>query len=533
MFHTARPLLVLLLAATAAAPAAAQTTWHVDDDGPGDPGPLNPLLSDPAEDGSAAHPFDRVQEGIAAAAGGDVVLVQAGLYFELGTVNLQGKAIHLLGAAGAAETVIDMGNFLQHVMQCTSGEGAGTIVEGFAIKFGTGRLIGTLRYGGGIYMTNSSSPTIRGDTAVGFNTADLGAGMFIDKNCNPLLQDILVANNITANKGVGAGLHVLGNPTFDNCRIAENTATNGGGGGIYFGNSSSSITGSTIVENWAYYGGGIQVNGGSPTISGNVFNINSVVTAPVNGEGGGIGIVGKSKALVTNNTFKFNKAHGGAGIYTYDASPTIVTNLIHDNTAATNSNGGFGFGGGVSMGKTGGSLELNEIFYNIATLGGGISTRAGTTALLYGNLVDHNDAASSGPGVGGGLYSKDSSPTVLANTLGYNAASKGGGLYVIGKSAPSVDTSIIWGNAASSDPSFFDGSGLLLITFSDVEGTSIGGSSLSVDPLFVDPASRNFRLGAGSPVVDAGNFAFGGGGNDVYGSTRVNNGRIDMGAAEQ
>ncbi len=33
--------------------AVGQTTWHVDDNSPGDPGPGNPAISDPAEDGSA------------------------------------------------------------------------------------------------------------------------------------------------------------------------------------------------------------------------------------------------------------------------------------------------------------------------------------------------------------------------------------------------------------------------------------------------------------------------------------------------
>ena len=48
-------------------PALAQTSIYVDDDAPSDPGPGNPFISDPLEDGSPGHPFDTVQEAIDAA----------------------------------------------------------------------------------------------------------------------------------------------------------------------------------------------------------------------------------------------------------------------------------------------------------------------------------------------------------------------------------------------------------------------------------------------------------------------------------
>ncbi|MCP4594852.1 MAG: DUF1565 domain-containing protein [bacterium] len=69
-------LLVLLLL-----PSVAQTaTFYADDDGPNDPGPGNPLVSDPLEDGSTDHPFDTVQEAIDASTNGDEVIVHPGTY---------------------------------------------------------------------------------------------------------------------------------------------------------------------------------------------------------------------------------------------------------------------------------------------------------------------------------------------------------------------------------------------------------------------------------------------------------------------
>lgn len=494
-----------VLAMLATAPAAVAGTLHVP----------------------ATYPT--IQKGIDAAVNGDVVQVAAGVYKE--NIDLKGKAIIVQGA-GRLKSIID-GSTGGPTVTIASGEGLSTVVDGFSIKFGTGRLIGLQRWGGGFYISGNSSPTISGDTAIGFNTANFGAGMFIDVGCNPLLQDLLIANNVTARKGVGAGLHILGNPTIDNCRIAENTAVAGTGGGIYSGNSTYSITNSQIDKNHSFYGGGIHVNGGSPTITDNLFEENEVVKAPINGEGGGLGITGKSTALVDNNEFRLNEAHSGGGIYTYDAAPTLVYNSVHDNKAATNSTGGFGYGGGISMGKTGGSLQLNEFFLNTAQFGGGLSNRSATNALIYGNLIDHNTAHAVA-GYGGGVYSKDSSAYYLANTIADNAASNGGGMYIIGTAGPTLDTSIIWGNTAAANISYFNNTGgLFVITFSDIEAVSVGSTSLSVDPVFTDPASRNYRLDTGSPVVNAGNFTFSGPAADIYGNTRIIGGRVDMGAAEQ
>ncbi|MGH7725309.1 MAG: hypothetical protein ACREOU_07760 [Candidatus Eiseniibacteriota bacterium] len=50
-------------------------TIVVDDDALFDPGPGDPGVSDPLENGSGKHPFDAIQEAISAAISGDTVLV--------------------------------------------------------------------------------------------------------------------------------------------------------------------------------------------------------------------------------------------------------------------------------------------------------------------------------------------------------------------------------------------------------------------------------------------------------------------------
>ena len=69
--------------------------------------------------------------------------------------------------------------------------------------------------------------------------------------------------------------------------------------------------------------------------------------------------------------------------------------------------------------------------------------------------------------------------------------------------------SILWSNDSPVDPGL---SGRALVLHSNVQdGTHLSGANLSVDPKFIDAPSRNLRLGAGSPCIDAGSSALLGG----------------------
>lgn len=90
------------------------------------------------------------------------------------------------------------------------------------------------------------------------------------------------------------------------------------------------------------------------------------------------------------------------------------------------------------------------------------------------------------------------------------------------------------GTSGEVDPSYDDYDPATVATLA---GGTIGpdGSSLDVEPLFLDPGAGDFRLGSDSPLIDAGNPAALGideSATDLAGAPRVRDGRRDIGAFE-
>ena len=112
--------LICAVAVLVASTAQADTI-HVDVNCPG-PG-----------NGSETKPYCSIQTAIDNAVDTDEIVVAPGTYFE--AINFLGKAIALRSSDGADVTIIDgTGNF--HVVQCVSGEGPDTVLDGFVITGG-------------------------------------------------------------------------------------------------------------------------------------------------------------------------------------------------------------------------------------------------------------------------------------------------------------------------------------------------------------------------------------------------------------
>jgi hypothetical protein len=238
--------------------------WFVDKFAPG-----------PIHDGTTLKTaFLTIQEGIDAAANGDNVWVDRGIYEGTGNINLSfnGKAIKVESIKGAHLTLIDCMN-QGYGFIFDNGEGTDSIVTGFTI-FQAGGVDGAV-------VILNASPTIAGNT-------------------------IRKARNTT-----GGGIHCVGGSpvitrnTIRNCEGAE-------AGGIYLELCSATVTSNMIHHNRSTLGGGIRLVDSTALVVNNTFVENSAVSA-----GGGL-FLDDSDVTVVNTILWDNSAPSGptAGLRT-------------------------------------------------------------------------------------------------------------------------------------------------------------------------------------------------------------------------
>jgi hypothetical protein len=214
------PIAVLLSALPAL--AIGQTTWwYVDDDAPNDPGPGDPAISDPDEDGSPQHPFDAIQEALDAAADGDTIIVLPSTYYPPGAyvenVVFPAEAITLRSINPqdprvVEATVIDGGGAGSVVTfsPFSPGTPGDAVIDGFSIRYGSASL------GGGI-CCESANPTISNCIVEQNTGVDRGAGIFCGSGAEPTIRDCILRSNY------GGGLGCYGSsPTVVGCTFVDN-----------------------------------------------------------------------------------------------------------------------------------------------------------------------------------------------------------------------------------------------------------------------------------------------------------------------
>jgi len=497
---TIRCCFLLLLSLVVAGPLAAQTTWYVDDDAIGDPGPGDPTVSDQFEDGSAAHPFDAIQEGIDAAAEGDTVLVLDGTYSGAGNalVDFSGKAVLVQSENGSAFCEIDGAGPGMGGVVFNSGEGNGSVLQGFTIH----GVFGTYLDDAGAVRCNNASPTIR-ENVIRNNSCETAGGAGIScVDSDAVIEGNTIRNNFVF--GFGGGIAcVNSNPTITGNTITDNTCTHNGGG-IYCDASSPLITGNTVSGNVSLNptsgGGGIYCgNGSAPAIAGNTITGNKILEG---GNGGGICCLSGSDPLILDNVISGNNkdiqgilhTFEGGGIHCADSSPVIAGNVVSENSVYAHVNNARSpraltcYGAGIAcVGTASPTIVNNFIAGNLmrgatttSCFGGGIYCGPGTAAVIGSSTIVEN----SGDGVidvfGAGIYC-GSALTVVENCI----VRDNKGLQIQG----------------------CDG----LVTFSNVEGGYGGTGNIDADPLFVagtDGCYALAQIAAGQPVdspcVDAG-----------------------------
>lgn len=321
---------------------SAQSTWFVDDDASLDPAPGNPFISDPLEDGSSSHPFDRVQEAIDIAGSGDSVVVSSGTYFLLDTLNLSGgtagsKDLHIRSVSGAVNTVIDAIGIEASAVRADSGESAACVLEGFTVINGQGSLGAGNDQGGGLYI-DGSSPTIRA-CKFASNVASVGAGAYVN-NSSSRFENCAFELNTASSQG--AGLYVNNSPLLiDRCRFEMNTAVSNGAGLV----SRASTAANTLMIQDSVFLGNQVTSTSTSSLGGGLYKRDNhslqvdrcrFLSNSAGEAGGGAWIDGG--ANFSSCTFNSNSAIWGGGV---GVTGTDGETRVHGSTLVNNSGGGF------------------------------------------------------------------------------------------------------------------------------------------------------------------------------------------------
>ncbi|MCD8132734.1 MAG: hypothetical protein LUE19_02635, partial [Clostridiales bacterium] len=288
---------------------------------------------------------------------------------------------------------------------------------------GTGIVVDSYVYGGGVYVTESGSLTMAGGNITG--------------NTLTAYYDSSLSRN--EGKGYGAyggGVCALGSFTMDGGSISGN-AVNGtydndlAGGGVYaacgFTMTGGSIDGNTLSGSTYGYGGGMFA-GSSSTLSGGSIS-NNVLS-----------LVGADRT----------KGYGG-GLCCQDGSLKMTGGTVSGNTLSCEAGYGMCIGGGISVRSFylyGGEISGNTIKSSQYSYGGGVggysNTSSKVTIYMYGGTITGNYISASGTyasgAEGGGICARSMSAKVVINggKLTGNPSGAGVSVYSGSSSAASL-----------------------------------------------------------------------------------------------
>ncbi len=181
-------------------------------------------------------------------------------------------------------------------------------------------------YGGGIYITNSPSFTLSGNT-ISNNIAGYkyyvylsGGGVQIDGSSGTLSNNLIQGNSANGNIlfGDGGGLAIYTSTvTIQRGQISNNkTAINyeGYGGGLYAENSTVTIDSTRFDNNAAANTPAYGLGGGLDFLDSGYTITNAIISNNIafnnNTSVGGLSARGNSPGVLINNTFANNRAQG-------------------------------------------------------------------------------------------------------------------------------------------------------------------------------------------------------------------------------
>lgn len=332
------------------------------------------------------------------------------------------------------------------------------------------------------------------------NLAEIGGGAFVSGTVT-VFGGLFQGNG--ARSGTGGGLYVEGSLTATDTRFLHNATESGGSGayatgavtitgGLFQGNSvlsttsaggglavggSLTLTDTQFVSNTAGLAGGGAYAIGGATITGGLFQNNRVINPT--GLGGG-GLIAVSTLALSGTRFLSNTAAGAGGGGVLAAGATTVNGGVFQENSGV-------LGGGLTTQST---LVLTgtQFLSNTASSGGGGAVASGAASLNGGRF--QNNRVISPTGLGGGLIAGALTLTgtqFLSNTAG------GGG----GGAAASGDVSLSGGLFQSNASPAGSGGGLVAQGSLILTGTQFLSNSAALyggGALLSGPATLNGGL---------------------------------------
>ncbi|MHC5005781.1 MAG: right-handed parallel beta-helix repeat-containing protein [Planctomycetota bacterium] len=304
MFEPGCRVVVIMSVGLMASAVGAGTTLYVD---AGHPCPGS---------GTEGDPYCSLRNALQVAVDTDEIVVAAGTYVE--TVDFGGRAVTLRSADGPEVTIIDA-HGVGTVVVCDSGEGPGTVLQGFTITGG----VGAPGTGGGMY-NHQSNPTVINCRFLDNSAATVGGGMY-NYDASPTVIDCAFSGNSAAWSGGGManeGLYEPSSPTVIGCTFTGNTADDGGGM-TNLNDAAPTLIGCTFIDNVAFVaGGGMSNSAGSLTVANCTFIGNTAT------DDGGAVWNSRGYPAITNSTFSGNSAGAAGALYNCCGSVPVVTNCV-------------------------------------------------------------------------------------------------------------------------------------------------------------------------------------------------------------
>lgn len=301
------------------------------------------------------------------------------------------------------------------------------------------------------------STTLEHMTITGGGGSGAG-GIFIYDGAAPTLRNLLVRDNVSQGPSAGGMMSAGGShPLLDQVEFRNNRASAGAALTLWQGRAT--VRHCTFVDNVSQgsYGviyGAVYIDEGSE-----LTMEDSTVSGTASGSGGGLVVLGNSRATVSDSRFTNNQARTQGGAIFVRSGSTLTLNrvVLSGNTSLLD-------GGAVTVSQATANITdstfsgnyalqdagaLNVILNSTFTLrgsvvednranrfAGGMTFQNGSQATIERNLVRNNVVTATDPnplaGVGGGIkvFGAATRATIRHNRIEGNTARDGGAVYV-------------------------------------------------------------------------------------------------------